>query len=617
MILVEFKINAEDHGLTSCTDSGSDVKQALEVVFPTIREWCVSHLLHLALADAFCSSVDPNKTKNSEVRDLMTSCRKIIETVNKSKLLKMKFDNKMLEDTGTVCKLRNSPSHRWSAVEDVLVRLLKYWNVLTNAFNECRLDFPIKHEKKVLIELRSIIHPVRHIQRVAQRTKELVVFQVHLLLMHLYFGQLNPMSALDVYDPSLPVDLTSASDEEVGNPLDKLSPTGKVPPNELDQRTQGVREKLYSAIFERYFKRYHPIKAYRKHRRIPDKKHLLFSYLLDMQQVFHPELADMKLLRKIISSFPDATMIEKERHYIFISEYIWETITQLVEQAAYHLTKVTNKEDRKQSKRVVVTPGQQQTKKPRYEDPTKALLHTLIEATPDSVTAELDEDSPTEIASREIAHYRNIPPSEWPAFEKTLEWWNSRSVKETMPCLAQVALAFLGCKPSAGHLECDFGSLNDILAPKRSSLSQGLVEIEMMLKLNKHLLLSQPEAVVRLPNSEWESHIPNRPRAEKDEDDDGGSEDEEEREVSVVDVEEMKESQEVSSVNRHGTTDNALPSDDDSSSYDSTDSMQVPETMDAWKEPESQTSVIPVCDMGETCDMSQEYHPITTLFVRT
>jgi hypothetical protein len=82
-----------------------------------------------------------------------------------------------------------------------------------------------------------------------------------------------------------------------------------------------------------------------------------------MQKVFHPELADMKLLRKIISSFADATTNEKERHYTFISEYIWKTITQLVEQAAYHLTKVTNKEDRRQSKRVVVTPGQHQTKK--------------------------------------------------------------------------------------------------------------------------------------------------------------------------------------------------------------------------------------------------------------
>jgi hypothetical protein len=95
--------------LTSCTDSGSNVKQALEVVFPTIREWCRSHLLHLALPDAFGSPVDPNKTKKSEVCNLMTSCHKIIETVNKSKMLKIKIDNKMLEDTGTVCKLRNPP----------------------------------------------------------------------------------------------------------------------------------------------------------------------------------------------------------------------------------------------------------------------------------------------------------------------------------------------------------------------------------------------------------------------------------------------------------------------------------------------------------------------------
>ncbi len=100
LILQEFHITADDHVLTSCTDSGSDVKRALEVVFPTIREWCVSHLLHLALADAFGSSVDPNKTKNSEVRDLMSSCRKVIETVNKSKLLKIKIDSEMLQEFG-------------------------------------------------------------------------------------------------------------------------------------------------------------------------------------------------------------------------------------------------------------------------------------------------------------------------------------------------------------------------------------------------------------------------------------------------------------------------------------------------------------------------------------
>ena len=43
LILKEFKINAEKHVLTSCMDSGSDVKRALEKVFPTMREWCISH----------------------------------------------------------------------------------------------------------------------------------------------------------------------------------------------------------------------------------------------------------------------------------------------------------------------------------------------------------------------------------------------------------------------------------------------------------------------------------------------------------------------------------------------------------------------------------------------
>jgi hypothetical protein len=130
MILLEFKIDAEDHVLTSCTDSGSDIKQALEVMFPTIREWFVSHLLHLALADAFGSHIDPNKTKNSEVSELLNYYCKVIETVNKRKLLKLKVDNKMMRESGIVMKLKNSPAHRWSTIEDVLIWLLKHWNIL-------------------------------------------------------------------------------------------------------------------------------------------------------------------------------------------------------------------------------------------------------------------------------------------------------------------------------------------------------------------------------------------------------------------------------------------------------------------------------------------------------
>jgi hypothetical protein len=124
-ILKEFSILPEQDILTSCTDSGSDVKKALEKVFPTFREWCVSHLIHLALADAFGSHIDPKKSKNSEMREFLTRCRKVIEKVNKSKTLKVTLEKKLLTKFGQNMKLRNSPSHRWAATEDVFIRLLR------------------------------------------------------------------------------------------------------------------------------------------------------------------------------------------------------------------------------------------------------------------------------------------------------------------------------------------------------------------------------------------------------------------------------------------------------------------------------------------------------------
>jgi len=152
----------------------------------------------------------------------------------------------------------------------------------------------------------------------------------------------------------------------------------------------------------------------------------------------------------------------------------------------------------------------QQKRQQVEEDPTLALLESLIEST---VTDQVNERTltPLQVAQKEITYYRNVPRELWPKFEETVIWWCSRQTREKMPCLAQVACALLAGKPSSGGLECDFGALKEIISPKRASISQGFVEIEMMMKINKSLVHSDPEKVFQLPNDKWKEYIPSRP----------------------------------------------------------------------------------------------------------
>jgi hypothetical protein len=47
-------------------------------------------------------------------------------------------------------------------------------------------------------------------------------------------------------------------------------------------------------------------------------------------------------------------------------------------------------------------------------------------------------------------------------------------------------------------------------APKQSSLRASLVEANMFMKINKHLIPTNLEKVVSLDNKTWESKIPKR-----------------------------------------------------------------------------------------------------------
>ena len=169
----------------------------------------------------------------------------------------------MVTDFGRNMKLRNSPNHRWSATEDVFVRLLRCWGQIRNSFVEEGIPFPLANDRDLLLELRSLIHPIRFIQTTAQKTKELVALQTYILLMDAYFGALDEKTPLNIYDPGQLTTVGETVAAENNNPLDRLQPTGVKPGNELDPRTIRVRKMLRAAMHDRFYKWYHPTQAYK------------------------------------------------------------------------------------------------------------------------------------------------------------------------------------------------------------------------------------------------------------------------------------------------------------------------------------------------------------------
>jgi hypothetical protein len=195
-ILLEFGINVGRHVLATTSDSGSDVKRALEKVLGIYREWCVSHLIHRALVDAFGADIDGKKSKNKEARDVMTKCRSTVESVNKSDGLKDFVDKHTLELFGHYLKQKNDPAHRWSSFALVLERILLTWPALVSGFRKIGKQFQIADDKEVIAEFYSVIHSVREVQKIAQSMHNCVVIDRYVMLCELITTVLDPMSLL-------------------------------------------------------------------------------------------------------------------------------------------------------------------------------------------------------------------------------------------------------------------------------------------------------------------------------------------------------------------------------------------------------------------------------------
>ena len=135
-ILGEFRIGLEADVATSTGDGGPDVRRAFSKLFSTgLHEWCLSHLGNKAMEEGFGASVDPAKSKNRAARAVIMKVRTLIESLNKSGLLKRLYEDAVVEEFGRYLKLRNSPTHRWASIEDVLANILKKWDAIEKAYS--------------------------------------------------------------------------------------------------------------------------------------------------------------------------------------------------------------------------------------------------------------------------------------------------------------------------------------------------------------------------------------------------------------------------------------------------------------------------------------------------
>ncbi|KAH8957250.1 hypothetical protein BDL97_07G082100 [Sphagnum fallax] len=127
-VLEEFGIKVMLDVLTSTSDSGSNVKRTLDILIDAWWEWCISHLIHLALTEAFGTSIDRNNSKNVDAR----------------------------------CFFQRIKKHRWSSTTLVLEQILIAWEPLLQAYHKLNRPVPlVDMDHTLCIEFYSLIEPVR------------------------------------------------------------------------------------------------------------------------------------------------------------------------------------------------------------------------------------------------------------------------------------------------------------------------------------------------------------------------------------------------------------------------------------------------------------------------
>ena len=488
--------------LTATTDGGSDIKRLIEKKLFVAREWCLPHLIHLAVQDAFGVSA---RSKNNIVAHITKDMRRVIEFVNKSPKVTQRLREAQEAELGQTFKLVNFAHQRWTSASRMYRGFLRSFSIIHEYFQSEKTPFnwPTTLVRRTIEELYTILRKVAETVKFAQNDVDIAA---------------SPLAAvwrmfLDLY-PGNDLMIFNANSEE---------PTLRCY-EDLSEPTKKTLALLREGLEQRFFHRYHPIYALKDTRRSSCYNYMQrgesrvvendfrFAYVLDFIWMLIPKyrrgLTILKVIKKVASSMKklptgwDQQRLAQE-HLKNIKNVAWQRARQL---AVQHITPDTGaREQPTTSSRTSNAAQGCRTHKRKYqrfnpdlvsEDSSSNLPKASIGTVHEKFDAEVHRYLQEEDQTLDSV-----------GLDDTLKFWQNEAKGHRFPILSRIALAFLGAKASSAGIERDFSPAEDIVSDKRSNLDSWVIEVLMCLKLNYNLLPNDLRKIEPVPKTERDALV--------------------------------------------------------------------------------------------------------------
>ena len=190
------------------TDAGPEVKRCCDTLLESPWGWCTSHMLSTAFGSAFDGNNRANDPADmNALKDLLRKVRKIVEYFHKSaegQTVLGEILHATVEDHGLnpYSKLAQAIHQRWGSLVKSLINFIERFDALRAAYQGRGKFWDIDiGDRTAIVEIISVLSPIRDIIVVAQSNKGALVPSVVGMLTDLRMDTLNPLCPLLILDP--------------------------------------------------------------------------------------------------------------------------------------------------------------------------------------------------------------------------------------------------------------------------------------------------------------------------------------------------------------------------------------------------------------------------------